>query len=117
MLRGCHDHFNDPFHIGSHYLRINQFMVSVCVIVPCTEIYSCRFQMWRQDGDIAERTDCFLKTEAMNELSECPVVAAIVHSVVITFAVKFNDLVYIRSDTALGERFGTVTAGFFIFAE
>ena len=92
-------------------------MQSVLIVVTGTNIYRCCFEIWRNNGNVAEGAHCLTETEGADKLRKLRVVAVVKHSVVVPTAVHLYNVIHIDLDPAPFKRFGALSAGFLILAE
>ena len=92
-------------------------MQSVLIIVSGANVYRRRFEIRRNNGNVAEGAHCLTETKGADKLGKLRVVAVIEHSVVVSSAIHLYNVIHIDLDSAPFKRPGSMSAGFLILAE
>ena len=74
-------------------IQINVFVRAVSIVISGTDVDSSDTVMRCDNGNIAERSMCTLEPELIHKGGEFRIVAPVIHSIIITLAVYFNDIV------------------------
>ena len=92
-------------------------MLAVFVVVASTDIDCGNIKVWGHNGDVAETSPGFPKTETTDEPDKFPVVAAVEYCVVPAMPVQLHQVIDLRADAGAFKFPGTLASNFLVLTE